>query len=89
MAVCWAAVIVCGGSHLLGRGSRLLCSCRRLAARVVCSGGGCVTWHGEFVGPWQSFVVQLSSFGSQGCLQWWGLCDVAWGQCVEVVVVGS
>jgi len=45
-----------------------------------------------FVGQlswWQSFVGRLSSFGSWGCLQWWGLSDMAWGQCVEVVVVGS
>jgi len=51
-----------------------------------------VRWSWLLVGQlswWQSFVGQLSSFGGQGCLQWWGLSDVAWGQCVEVVVVGS
>jgi len=45
-----------------------------------------------FVGQlswWQSFVGWLLLFGGQGCLQWWGLSDVAWGQCVGVVVVGS
>jgi len=52
VAVSWAAVVVCGGSRLLGRGSRLLCGCRRLAAGVVCSGGGCVTWHGDGVLRW-------------------------------------
>jgi len=45
MAICWAAVVVCGGS-------RLLHGCRRLAAGVVCSGGGCVTWHGDGVLRW-------------------------------------
>ena len=38
---------------------------------------------------WQSFVGQLSLLSGWGCLQWWWLSDVAWGQCVEVVVVGS
>jgi len=43
----------------------------------------------SFVGLWQSFVGQLSSFGGRGCLQWWGLHEMAWGWCVEVVVVGG
>jgi len=35
-----------------------------------------VRWSWPFVGQlscWQSFVGQLSSFGSWGCLHWWGL----------------
>ena len=42
-------------------------------------GSCCRVWWQSFVGPWQSFVVWLSLFGSQGCLQWWGLRDMAWG----------
>jgi len=38
--------------HLLGSGSRLLGGCRHLAAGVVCSGEGCVTWHGDGVLRW-------------------------------------
>jgi len=81
--VCQLLPLLCVVVVLLGGHGCLLGSCHRL-------------WWQSFVGPWQSFVVQwqsfvvrLLSFGGQGCLQWWGLCDVAWGQCVEVVVVGS
>ena len=44
----------------------------------------CYVWLLLFVGWWQLFVGQLSSPGSWGCFQWWGLHDVAWGRCVDV-----
>jgi len=75
-SLCVVVVVIRWSWPLLGGRGRLLGSCRRL-------------WWQSFVGPWQSFVAQLSSFGGRGCLQWWGLRDMAWGRCVEVVVVGS
>jgi len=60
VVLCWLLPLLCVVvviirwccRHLLGGGSHLLGGCRHLAAGVVCSGEGCVTWHGDGVLKW-------------------------------------
>jgi len=48
----WVLLLLGGRGHLLG-------GCRRFAAGVVCSGGGCITWH-EGVLRWWWRKKQMS-----------------------------